>query len=262
MRHTILLADDSLTIQRLVTQTFAGGKFDVVAVSNGDAAIKKFDEISPSIVLADIYMPGKNGYEVCHYVKNHATRKATPVVFLVGAFDAFDEWSSKEIGAAASITKPFEPQALINLVTNLLDGKPIEGPTEEVSPNGTHQSGPPHEVQAPMESDFPRESTAQAMPAPGKGEHALRVEPAKPLEQAPVPVDTSADDLLGLESIFTPPVAAPAARPNITEEEIERIADRVIMRLSTEVMERIAWDIVPDVAEKVVREEFKRVHES
>ena len=120
MRRTILLADDSPTIRKLVTQTFADGEFDVVSVSNGDAAIKAFEEKRPSVVLADIYMPGKNGYEVCRYVRNHAQRGSTPVVLLVGAFDAFDEATAKQSGATANITKPFEPGSLIELVLSLL----------------------------------------------------------------------------------------------------------------------------------------------
>ena len=81
MKRLILLADDSLTIQRLVTQTFADGQFEVVSVSNGDAAIRKFEEVRPDVVLADIYMPGKNGYEVCSYIKNHPQLSGTPVVW-------------------------------------------------------------------------------------------------------------------------------------------------------------------------------------
>ena len=86
MKRTILLADDSPTIRRLVTQTFAGGNFQIVEVSNGEAAIKQLEELNPqpSIVLADIYMPGKNGYEVCAYVRNHKRFRETPVVLLVG----------------------------------------------------------------------------------------------------------------------------------------------------------------------------------
>ena len=98
MRRTILLADDSPTIRKLVTQTFADSDFDVVSVSNGDAAIKTFEEKRPSVVLADIYMPGKNGYEVCRYIRNHSELSATPVVLLVGAFDAFDEETAKQSG--------------------------------------------------------------------------------------------------------------------------------------------------------------------
>src|SRR4051812_2868959 len=120
MKRTILLADDSPTIRRLVTQTFAGANFEVVEVNNGDAAIKTFEDVRPSIVLADIYMPGKNGYEVCSYVRNHRALHATPVVLLVGAFDAFDEEVARRSGATANITKPFEPGALIDLVNSLV----------------------------------------------------------------------------------------------------------------------------------------------
>lgn len=126
MKRKILLADDSPTIQRLVKQTFAEGEFEIISVSNGDAAIKKFEEIRPSVVLADIYMPGKNGYEVCEYVRKHPTLGRTPVVLLVGAFDAFDEESATNSGATSNITKPFEPSALIDLVTSILPPEPEE----------------------------------------------------------------------------------------------------------------------------------------
>src|SRR5207244_8968961 len=134
MIQKILLADDSPTIRRLVTQTFVDGKFEVVAVSKGVAAIKALEEVRHSIVLADIYMPGKNGYEVCAYVRNHATLSAIPVVLLVGAFDAFDEEIAKKSGATANITKPFEPGALIELVKSLV---PADETTEpEPTPKG------------------------------------------------------------------------------------------------------------------------------
>ena len=203
MRKTILLADDSPTIQRLVTQTFADGNFDIVSVSNGDAAIKKFEELHPSLVIADIYMPGKNGYEVCAYVKHHASRSKTPVVLLVGAFEAYEEETGKQAGASASITKPFEPHALVELVTSLMTA-----PEEEAAP------------------------------------------------------DESAD-LMGLESLFheeEPAESAAPANPSpaMSEEDIERIADRVIQKLSTQVIEKIAWDVVPDISEKIIREELKK----
>ena len=99
MRRTILLADDSPTIHRLVTNTFADSVFDIVSVSNGEAAVRKFEEIHPHVVLADIYMPGKTGYEVCAYVRKHSEWGRTPVILLVGAFDVFDENKAREIGA-------------------------------------------------------------------------------------------------------------------------------------------------------------------
>ena len=143
MRRTILLADDSPTIRRLVTQTFADGDFEIVSVNNGEAAIKTFEEMRPSVVLADIYMPGKNGYEVCSYIRKHPKLSATPVVLLVGAFDAFDEDTAKQAGATANITKPFEPGALIELVMSILP-EPAAEATLEPAPE-EHQE-PEHDL--------------------------------------------------------------------------------------------------------------------
>jgi DNA-binding response OmpR family regulator len=120
MRKTLLVADDSPTIQRLVAETFADGDYDIVSVSNGDAAIRKLDEIHPHVILADVYMPGKNGFELCSYIKHHRELSETPVILLAGAFDVFDEKAALEAGAASSITKPFEPQMLVDLVASVI----------------------------------------------------------------------------------------------------------------------------------------------
>lgn len=238
MRRTILLADDSPTIRRLVTQTFADANFKIVEVSNGDAAIKALDEIQPDLVLTDIYMPGKNGYEVCTYIRNHPALHATPVILLVGAFDAFDDETAKQAGATANITKPFEPGALIELVTSIL---------------------PPDEEQQP-DLAAPAEPAPAAAPA-RKRESAPHPEPAV-VAAAPAPAEVSPteEDLLGLEDIFKE--EPHQAVTSISADDVDRIADRVIQKLSTQVIESIAWDIVPDITEKIVREELKRIDES
>jgi CheY-like chemotaxis protein len=236
MRRKILLADDSPTIQRLVTQTFADGNFEIISVSNGDAAIRKFDEILPSVVLADIYMPGKNGFEVCAYVKNHPSHGSTPVILLVGAFDAYDEENGKQVGAVASITKPFEPHALVELVQSVID----------------HPHG---------HMDAVTDEHAARSVEPRSSRYAVNAEPVVTGESS-APAGSSADDsldLLGLEDLFRPEKAADPSK--ITEEDIDRIADRVIERISSQIIESIAWEVVPDITEKVVREELKRIHE-
>jgi CheY-like chemotaxis protein len=236
MKRKILLADDSPTIRRLVTQTFADGKFEIVAVSNGDAAIKALEEKRPDIVLADIYMPGKNGYEVCAYVRNHARLAATPVVLLVGAFDAFDEEVARQSGATANITKPFEPGALIELVKSLVSQQEDEDEGEE--------------------EDQP---AAEAKPKPKPAAVEVVVKPPAPAQTG---VQEKPEDLLGLETIFKEEPEPESGAGVISDEDIDRIADRVIQRLSAQVIESIAWDIVPDITEKIVREELKRIDES
>ena len=126
MAHTILLADDSPTIQRLVAQIFEGDQFKVVPVGNGDAAIRTFDETRPALVLADIFMPGKSGYEVCSWVKAHPVLGRTPVVLLVGAYEAFDPEEARRVGADGLVKKPFEPQELFDLATSMIAEPPPE----------------------------------------------------------------------------------------------------------------------------------------
>jgi CheY-like chemotaxis protein len=245
VKRLILVADDSATIQRLVAQTFADSNVEIVSVSNGDAAIKKFEELRPQLVLTDIYMPGKNGYEVCAYIKNHAQLAATPVVLLAGAFDAFDETTAQQAGSSAHITKPFEPQALVDLVMGLLPQDSKQESKKESKKESNSEGAAAATAPAPTPEPTP-------VPAPA----------AVPLAAATVASVSDgdhADDLLGLGDLFQPPaVEAPAPVLSVSDEEIERIADRVIQKLSTQVIESVAWDVVPGITTKVLKEELKR----
>src|SRR5437660_1638548 len=90
MAKKILLADDSITIQKVVELTFSDGDYEVTAVNNGAKAIQKLAEMRPDIILSDIIMPEKNGYEVCEYVKSHPEYRNIPVFLLTGQFQPFD----------------------------------------------------------------------------------------------------------------------------------------------------------------------------
>ena len=131
---TILLADDSITIQKIVNLTFSGEGIEVVTVGNGEAAVKKIHEIRPALVLADIFMPGKNGYEVCDYIKTDPSLSATPVILLVGAFEPFDSNEAARVKADGHLTKPFEIKVLISAVNSLISaaGEPKDAPEQAV----------------------------------------------------------------------------------------------------------------------------------
>ena len=120
MPHTLLLADDSVTIQRVIELTFADEDVKVVAVSDGDQAIQRLDSAPPDIVLADIGMPGKNGYEVAQYIKRSPRLSHIPVVLLTGAFEPVDQARAAEAGCDGVLAKPFEPQLVIGRVRELL----------------------------------------------------------------------------------------------------------------------------------------------
>jgi CheY-like chemotaxis protein len=116
MPKTLLLADDSVTIQKVVGISLASEDIQLVSVDNGTAAVAKAKEIVPDIVLADVVMPGLNGYEVCRQIKAEPKLQHVPVLLLTGTFEAFDEERASEAGSDGHITKPFEAQALVDLV--------------------------------------------------------------------------------------------------------------------------------------------------
>jgi CheY-like chemotaxis protein len=120
MPKRILLADDSITIQKVVELTFSDGDYEVVAVNNGAKAIAKLSEMRPDIILSDIIMPEKNGYEVCEFVKSHPEYRTIPVVLLTGTFEPFDPDRADKAGCDAVVTKPFESQSLIHKVDELI----------------------------------------------------------------------------------------------------------------------------------------------
>src|ERR1700720_432567 len=95
---------------------------EVVSVNNGEAAVRKLADLFPDLILADIFMPVRNGYEVCEYVKKDSRFAHIPVILLVGAFDPLDEREAQRVGADGILKKPFiPPDPLITMVKTLLD---------------------------------------------------------------------------------------------------------------------------------------------
>lgn len=130
---TILVADDNSNIQKMVSLVFQEKGIRVVAVGNGEAACRKVPEVKPDIVLADVFMPVRNGYEVCEFVKRDSRFSETPVILLVGAFDPLDEKEAQRVGADGVLKKPFvPPEPLIAMVGSLLQKfeKPEKQPVE------------------------------------------------------------------------------------------------------------------------------------
>ncbi len=121
----ILVADDNSNIQKMVALAFAEHGIDVVAVGNGEAAVRRMPDLNPDVVLADVFMPVRNGYEVCEYIKKDPRFAKTPVILLVGAFDPLDEQEARRVGADGVLKKPFvPPDPLIAMVTAALEKAP------------------------------------------------------------------------------------------------------------------------------------------
>src|SRR4029079_16944259 len=110
MPQKLLLADDSVTIQRVIELTFADEDVQVVAVGNGRDAIERVQRSRRDIVLADIAMPERNGYEVAAFVKGNPATAHIPVVLLTGALEPIDEGRARERSCDGVLVQTCEPQ--------------------------------------------------------------------------------------------------------------------------------------------------------
>ena len=159
MSRRLLLADDSVTIQRVVELTFSGEDIDVVTVSDGEEAIASMSTDPPDIVLADIAMPKKNGYEVAAYVKEHPTLSRVPVLLLAGAFEPVDEERAKRVKCDGVLVKPFETHEVITRVRELIDGNrqaEVPEPVAAAAPRGQVVEMPPPPARAPQTPPAPQ----------------------------------------------------------------------------------------------------------
>ena len=120
MAYKLLLADDSITIQKVVELVLAEEDFQIKSVSNGEDALNLLDTFKPDVVLADIEMPKVNGYNLCEKIKKNPLTSHVPVILLAGAFEPIDEELAREVGADDSVIKPFESQELISKINAAL----------------------------------------------------------------------------------------------------------------------------------------------
>jgi len=195
MGKRILLADDSITIQKVVELTFSDGDFDVLSVGSGDQAITKAREFKPDIALLDVIMPEKNGYEVCQVLKQDSALSHIPVLLLTGTFESFDRTRAEEVGADGYLTKPFESQMLISKVEELLSSAP-----SQVSASAQEGTIPNVEDPAAGES-----TTSPA--APETPPQAAALPPEPPPQEAPPPPEQAPQEV----ALASQPVAEPAA---------------------------------------------------
>ncbi len=134
MPYKVYLADDSITIQKVVELTLSEEDFEVTAFGDGQAALDAARKAAPDIILADIVMPRMDGYQLSMAVKRDPALKNIPVVLLAGTFENFDAGLAVESAADGHIVKPFESSELINKVKDLIAGRttqvPEAGPPE------------------------------------------------------------------------------------------------------------------------------------
>jgi len=306
---TILLADDSITIQKVVELTFSDGDYRVFCVSNGAQAIRKAAEVRPDVALLDVIMPEKNGYEVCEALKADPATAHIPVLLLCGTFEPFDARRAEASGASGHLAKPFESHALVARVEELMTTARIQRPgsaspsrvvieeeTPDEMPGGFDEMPEPDmspglaapgrpEPRAPLPLSAPVDPAPRSAPAPyaapdaaeggaylgfadlavGEGEDL--VVPDRYGDTAPPPARGQAMEGfvsgLGRPDDEEPhPAAAPApAGADLSEAALDRLAELVVKKMADRVVREIAWEILPGVAESIVRQRIKELEE-
>lgn len=230
MGYKILLADDSVTVQKIITLTFSDEGVDVVTVNNGDEAISRLQYMRPALVMADVSIPGKNGYQICEYVKNHPDMKDTPVVLLVPAFEPFDEERARRIGADQHLTKPFQSiRTLITTVKTLLEGHPPKFATGSLNPPSTQLQTPePAKAQVAIAEAAPvAQPIRETQPFPDEPKEPVPAAAEAPdvIEPAEAPQIWKEEPVEEVESVWQPePVAeAPQIWKAEPVEEVEPV---------------------------------------
>jgi CheY-like chemotaxis protein len=119
-KKRILLAARSSSVERIIVGILAGHQVEITAVTDGYAAERSLGLNQYDLVLADVFLLGKNGYELCHSVRQDPRFSSLPVVLLVDSFEPFDAAAAAKLGADGKLTKPIEPAGLLDIVRRFL----------------------------------------------------------------------------------------------------------------------------------------------
>ncbi len=220
MKGTILLADDSMTIQKVVELTFADTEINVVTVSSGDELLEQLPSVRPDIVISDVIMPGTDGYNVCQTIKSDPETLHIPVILLTGTFEPFDRDRALAAGCDEIITKPFEARKLVETVDRLLQGGPAGTPEEEAPAPVTYEGAvaPPAVTPEPAgEAAGDRDFGTRLAPPPfPEAEEQPAVEP--PQVEPPEELDFTTS---GFDRMRAAGEAQATAEPEIPQEGME-----------------------------------------
>jgi CheY-like chemotaxis protein len=286
MPNTLLLADDSVTIQRVIELTFAQEDVRVVSVSDGRQAIRWMEIESPDIVLVDVEAPEVDGYGVAAHVKQSSNLRDVPVLLLAGAFEPVDEARAALVGCDGVLVKPFEPQQLVARVKALLDRPASAGGPSAAAERDDADA---ESVVTPFRAPGGRGVNETMGGASGPAAAALQardldadIEP-EPLEPPtrpvwelglPTPIPpphtaeapaaaVSATSAVSLVNAFSALLAEQSTRQAgapavVSEASVEDAVRRVLVRMTDDLVRRL----VVETAERLIREEIEKIKAS
>ncbi len=266
----VLLADDSITIQKVVELILTEQGFEVKAVNNGQEAITTMLSYTPDIVLADAEMPVLNGYQLCERIKNNSRTKHIPVILLAGAFEPIDTDLAKSVGADGTLTKPFEAQELLNKINSFLKKEEkAEEIIEEITETAEEASVVSSEeavweIEEPALEEVPSE-ISEISPAPSptvnsvtnaQKESLIEEAPEAVMEEVPIIEKDEVGSEIPMES--STGIGEKNIQPDVVRAIKEVILssdiDSIIRSAVKESIERMLAERLPGLVEEVTRE--------
>jgi len=266
---TLLAVDDSKVMRKVMEITFAGEGFKTVVAADANDALAKVQAEHPQVALIDAALEGTNGYDLCRQIKNASP--STVVVLLSNKAAPYDKTRGAAAGADDFMDKPFDTQQMIDKVTQLAKRGAAAPAPAPVAAAPAPMAAPVPMAAKPPEAQRARVQTLAygSTPVPPQVAAAPAVSP-RPLGSAP-PFGSRAPTTPGTPA-YSPPApavaAAPAAASNgipadfagklgglgLTPAQVEGV-----LALSREVVEKVVWEVVPVLAETLIKEEITRL---
>jgi CheY-like chemotaxis protein len=281
---TLLAVDDSATMRKVLEITFAGDDFRVVAVDGASSALGRMGE-EPAVAVIDSALGGDDGYALAKEMRSRNGRLA--VVLLTSRYNPYDPNRGRDAGVDDFIDKPFDTQMLIDKVKKAVS-------TRELSRSTAPQPPAPMPPAFTTTASFGSGSRAPAVPAvtpsakpawPSQRTHTLSFEGALPIVPAPVPTIRQAPPApppappIALAAVAAPPPPAPEPATVPPRSEPTTISPAAngqlgkklnelgltpaqadaVLALSRELVERVVWEVVPQMAEMLIKEEITRL---
>ena len=271
----ILVVEDSVTMRRVMEMTFAGEDAELLAVESGELALQQGKDFAPDVAFIDASLPGLDGYEVTRRIKADPQLGATAVVLMASQHRPLDEARASEVGADDHILKPFDTQEAIDKATTLAGPsrgalrRPVDSrraPSDDAATAGVAAVAPTDPSAAPgrrpigaAHGAHPCQDTPlTGAPVAATSSAAVSsIPPASPVPQSNAPISSApvpAQKPAVMSQAISGSVVERLETLGLTPEQVEGV-----LKLSAEVVERVVWEVVPDLAEAMIREELHRL---
>ncbi len=284
MAVKILAADDSATMRKVLEMTFAGEPVEIETVDSGEAAVERASQSSPDLVIADGSMGPMSGYDVAQAIKSNAATANVAVIVLASQHHPYDAAKGKDAGVDDHILKPFDTQAMIDKAQEVLSkpraataggvaARPVAAapaaPAQRPSSPGVGRpaTGAPSNLRSTVSFGSPQRPVLELAEeeTPAKPPAAPKLPPRPPARPAaskplkpparPAPkLPSRPDSAAAAATSASGPMAEKLGELGLTQEQVEGV-----LALSREVIEQVVWEVVPDLAEVIIKEEIRRL---